>query len=123
MARQSVWIDQLAASLSGLCLVHCLLGPLLLAVVSAASSFAFSHEVHSVGLLLATPLAAVGLWRGVRAHGCWQVAALGALGLALMTSAVLATHGHAAEVGLTMAGVTLLALAHLFNIRTLRRSA
>lgn len=123
MNRQSVWIDQLAISLSGLCLVHCLLGAVLIVILSAASSFAFSHEIHSIGLLLAAPLAAVGLWRGVKVHGCWQVATLGALGLLLMTVGVFASHGHAAEVSLTMSGVTLLAGAHLYNIRTLRRSA
>lgn len=123
MDRPSARIDQLAVSLSGLCLAHCLLGPVLLAVLSAASSFALSHQVHSIGLLLAAPLAAVGLWRGVRAHGVWQVVAIGAVGLALMTSAVLAAHGHALEVSLTVAGVTLLAVAHLYNIRTLRRAA
>src|SRR3712207_2961021 len=120
MDRPSAWIDQLAVSLSGLCLVHCLLGTVLLAILSAASSFAFSHEIHSVGLLLAAPLAAVGLWRGVKVHGYWQVAMLGALGLLLMICGVFATHGHAAEVSLTVLGVTLLAAAHLYNIRTLR---
>lgn len=123
MNRDSFWVDKLAVSLSGLCLVHCLLGPFLLAAFSAVSGVFVSHEVHSIGVLLAAPLAAVGLWRGVRAHGCWKVAALGGIGLALMTSAVLAAHGHVLEVALTVAGVTLLGAAHLYNIRTLRRAA
>lgn len=123
MNRPSVWIDQLAISLSGLCLVHCLLGTVLIVILSAASSFALSHEIHSIGLLLAVPLAAVGLSRGLKVHGYWPVAALGALGLLLMMAGVLAAHGHAAELWLTISGVTLLAAAHFYNIRTLRRGA
>ena len=86
------WIDRSAMSLSGLCLVHCLAGSLLLAGLSATGGF-FSHWVHVVGLGIALPLAAVGLVRGARRHRRGAVLALGGVGLALMAVSLLLPHG------------------------------
>lgn len=110
------WIDRSAVSLSGLCLVHCLLGSVLIAALSGASGF-WSHNVHAVGLTIAMPLAVVALWRGVQQHGRWVVAVLGFAGVALMAGALFAVHGNPAEVLMTVCGVTLLASAHLLNLR------
>jgi len=111
------WIDRSAMGLSGLCLVHCLAGSLLLAVLSATGGLMWSHEVHMVGLLVAMPLAAVGLWRGVRRHGRWLVAALGGMGLGFMAGALFAAHGATSEIFYTVLGVSLLGAAHLLNLR------
>jgi len=111
------WIDRSALGLSGLCLVHCLAGSLLLAVLSAGGGFMWSHNIHMIGLAIALPLAAVGLWRGVQRHGRWLVAAVGGLGVGLMAGALFAAHGAAAELFYTVLGVTLLGGAHLLNLR------
>lgn len=111
------WIDRSAISLSGLCLVHCLVGSLLIAALSVSGGFLLDHHVHVVGLALAIPLAAFSLWRGVARHGRWLVAAFGALGLMLMILAQFATHGAAEEIVYTVVGVTLLGIAHLLNLR------
>jgi uncharacterized membrane protein len=110
------WIDRSALGLSGLCLVHCLAGSLLIAALSAGGGV-WSHEAHMVGLAIAIPLAGFGLWRGVQRHGRWLVAAIGGLGLGLMAGALFAAHGAAAEVLYTVLGVTLLGGAHLLNLR------
>lgn len=111
------WIDRSALGLSGLCLVHCLAGSLLLAALSASGGFIWSHEVHMVGLVVAIPLAAFGLWRGARKHGRWLVAAIGGLGIGLMAGALFTTHGASAEVAYTVLGVSFLGAAHLLNLR------
>lgn len=116
MNRDS-WIDRSALGLSGLCLVHCLAGSLLLAALSITGGFMWSHEVHMIGLVVAIPLAAFGLWRGVQRHGRWLAAALGGLGLGLMTGALFAAHGAASEIFYTVLGVSLLGIAHLLNLR------
>ena len=111
------WLDRAAISLSGLCLVHCLGGTLILAVLSSTGGFLFSHQIHAIGLLLAAPLAAVALWRGVRSHGRWLVAVLGAGGIAAMAGAVMEPHGQQAEIAFTVVGVALLGAAHVYNLR------
>ncbi len=115
--NRSSWIDRSALGLSGLCLVHCLAGSLLLAVLSATGGFIFSHNIHMVGIAIAMPLAAFGLWRGVQRHGRWLVAALGGLGLGFMAGALLAAHGASAEAFYTVVGVSLLGGAHFLNLR------
>ncbi|OYU16188.1 MAG: hypothetical protein CFE37_02255 [Alphaproteobacteria bacterium PA4] len=118
-ARISTLLDKSAMLLSGLCLVHCLAGSLLLTLFAASGDW-LGHDVHLVGLLLALPLAAVALWRGVAVHGRWMIAVLGAVGIALMAASLLIRHGGAAEVFLSILGVCLLAAAHLWNLRASR---
>lgn len=110
------WIDRSAVSLSGLCLVHCLIGSLLLVAVSGVGGF-WSHNVHAIGLVIAMPLAGVALYRGAREHGRWLVAGLGLAGVTLMAAALFQGHGNPSEVVMTVCGVSLLASAHLLNLR------
>lgn len=117
--RISTLLDKSAMLLSGLCLVHCLAGSLLLTLFAAGGDW-LGHDVHLVGLLLALPLAAVALWRGVAVHGRWAIAALGAAGIVLMAASLLIGHGGAAEIALSVLGVCLLASAHLWNLRASR---
>ena len=106
--------------LSGLCLVHCLAGSLLLTVFAASGDW-LGHNVHVVGLLLAMPLAVVALWRGIAVHGRHAIGVLGALGIGLMAASLLIGHGGVAEISLSIVGVCLLASAHLWNLRASRR--
>ena len=114
------WIDRSALTLSTLCLVHCLAGSLLLAMLSIGGGI-FSHSVHAVGLAAALPLAGFGLWRGARRHGHWQVLVLGTAGLALMASSLWLVHGQFREIAASVVGVILLGAAHLLNLRWSRR--
>lgn len=118
-ARFSSFLDKSAMTLSGLCLVHCLAGTLLLTVFAASSEW-FSHNVHLVGLVIALPLAAVALWRGVMTHGRIGVALLGATGIALMAGSLFIAHGGRGEIALSVIGVAMLGLAHYWNLRALR---
>jgi hypothetical protein len=119
-SRFSALLDKSALTLSGLCLVHCLVGSLLLTVFAVSSDF-LGHGIHVIGLLLALPLALVALWRGVRLHGRLGVAVLGVVGIALMALSLVVSHGDAVEVIISVVGVSLLAAAHLWNLRAARR--
>lgn len=113
-------MDGAAVAASALCLLHCLGLPLFaLALPTLAAALGASEGVHAVLLAVAAPLALVALWRGWRSHGIVAPAALGGAGLALMALALAA---HALEQPLTLAGVLVLAIAHLLNWR-LRRTA
>ena len=110
------WLDRSAMGLSGLCVVHCLAGSVLLAGLSATGGL-WNHEVHAIGLALALPLAAFALIRGVRLHHRHLVAILGGLGLLLMAGSLAIAHGTVAEIAVSVAGVLSLATAHLLNLR------
>jgi hypothetical protein len=62
-------------------------------------------------------LGAIAFVRGVRRHRRALPLVLGASGLSLMASALVVSHGahHLMESALTIVGVSVLALAHLFN--------
>ena len=112
------WIDRSALGLSGLCLLHCLAGAVLLSVLSIGGGL-LSHTVHAWGLALALPVAAFGLWRGCRLHARWQVIALGTIGLALMLASLFVPHGAFIEIASSVLGVGMLGTAHLLNLRWL----
>ena len=118
-ARFNHLLDKSAMTLSGLCLVHCLAGSLLLTMFAASGGW-FGHNVHLVGLAVALPLAAVALWRGVAVHGRHGVALLGAAGIGLMAASLAIVHGGNGEILLSIAGVSLLAAAHWWNLRAAR---
>ena len=109
------WLDLSAITLSGLCILHCLAGSLLLAAAAAGADW-LGHDAHVWGLALALPLAALALGRGLRRHGRVPVAIIGAGGLLLMAGSLFAGHG-GAELALSLTGVGLLAVAHIWNLR------
>jgi hypothetical protein len=117
--RPASLLDRIAIGLSGLCLLHCMAGFVLLTLFALTGDW-FDHRIHVVGLVLAMPLAAVALWRGWRRHRRWPIGAVGAVGLAVMLASLVVAHGGLQEMLVSMAGVTLLAMAHWQNMKALR---
>lgn len=109
-------LDRMGILLSALCALHCLAGILLVAGLGLGGTFLFAPAIHRVGLVLAIAIGGVTLAIGVARHGDPRPLQLGAGGLVLMTLALAVGHG-LAEALLTIAGVSLLAWAHLRNLR------
>ena len=65
----------------------------------------------------AKPISAIALGSGYRQHRSWLRLAIGTAGLALMFVGVSHLAGRALEPPLTIAGVSLVVLAHMLNIR------
>jgi O-antigen ligase len=108
-------VDGIAASASLLCLVHCLALPLLAASLPVLGILiTHSAAVHALLLALALPLGVWALARGRQRAGALPLM-LGLAGFALMGSALLMPES--LERGLTIAGVSLVALAHWRNWR------
>jgi hypothetical protein len=107
-------IDRIAVTLSGLCLVHCVATVVLLGLVSSVASWLGNPLIHEAGLALATLLGVIALIGGAFNHGRIFPTAVGAIGLAFMSCALLVPHG-GREALLTIIGVTLLATAHWLN--------
>ena len=112
-------LDRVGVFLSGLCALHCIAGLLLVTGLGAGSlggEFLLAPAIHRVGLALAIAVAALTLGIGAMRHGRRGPLLLGAGGIALMALALLAGHGQA-EAVLTVGGVSLVALAHIRNLR------
>ncbi|WP_295679965.1 MerC domain-containing protein [uncultured Nevskia sp.] len=113
-------LDAVAMLLSGLCLIHCLALPLLVAALPlAASSLVADERFHQWLLLGAVPTSVIALGWGWRRHRDNLVAGLGIVGLILMVFAafgiqtgLIDAHG---ERVLTVIGALMLAIAHLRN--------
>lgn len=116
------WPDRLAIGASAGCLVHCLFLPLLIAAMPAATQALDVPEAfHLFAFATAVPVSAFAMRRGYSRHGLLLPAALGLSGLALLGVGALAGLRGAFETGFTLAGSTVLALAHLRNWQLRRK--
>ncbi len=111
-------LDRSAIGLSGLCLVHCLAFPVVIALSPAMGSvLPRLWWVHPVILAAALPLAGIALWRGWRGHRDRRPGLLGALGLTLMVAGLASGEEAVLETVLTVVGGLTLASAHALNWR------
>ena len=112
-------LDRIAIALSGACLVHCLLvSALVLALPALAGSVLQEGWTHLALLVVAVPLSAVALPRGVRDHGRQSALWIGAAGIVLLALGATVGHhvyGAAADTALTVSGAILVAVAHTLN--------
>lgn len=111
-SRPTSWLDWAAISASGLCLVHCLALPLVIVALPSFGGVIAGSATHWVLLAFAVP---VSLWVLTRDRGPAAALplALGGAGLGLMTLGVALFEGRPAERVLTVAGVLLVAAAHI----------
>jgi hypothetical protein len=123
----SLRLDQIAIAMSGLCVAHCLAGPLLVVLAPAMLvAFGVSETLfHRLLLLVVVPFSAVGLGLGCRQHRNRRVIGLGLLGLATLCFTALVGHDLLGELGervLTVGGACIIAAAHVCNFRLCRRA-
>jgi hypothetical protein len=113
---RSGMLDRWAIGLSGLCLVHCVVSTIIVAIVATAGGVLLDPVFHEVGLALAILLGVVALGWGYWEHRRVLPVAAGSLGVGVMAGALSLGHGPL-EIPLTMLGVTLLATGHWLNRR------
>ena len=109
-------IDRMGIALSGLCVVHCVASAVWVAVLASAGGVLLDPMVHEVGLVLALVLGIIGLGRGVVEHGFMMPAAIGSLGLGVMTGGLSLGHDGGGTL-YAIVGVLLVALGHDLNRR------
>ena len=109
-------LDRMGLIVSGLCMVHCLAGLFLIGLLGLGGGLLLHPAIHRVGLIAAVVIGAATIGTNAVRHGHRLPLALGASGLLLMAGAIFSEHG-AGEALLTIAGVVLVASAHVVNIR------
>ncbi len=106
-------LDLCAASLSGLCIIHCAALPFLATLIPAVAVAAEAEWLHKVLVLIAAPISLrviAEAWTETGNRG-FAVAALTGLGLLFMAAFVSSFEAY--ELWLTTAGAVLLGGAHL----------
>ncbi|QMV19456.1 MerC family mercury resistance protein [Granulicella sp. 5B5] len=115
----TTWPDRAGIWASALCVVHCLLTPILFSLSAVFVHFLPSDEkVHRFLALAIALLGALALVRGFRKHRrvrvvCTMTGGLACIFLAAFTGDRLP--GHWAEVGITFVGSVLMISAHRMN--------
>lgn len=116
-ANSTDWLDGMAVALSGICLVHCLALPIILAGLPFLSSFSEGH-LHAQMLIVVLPLSIAALGIGFRRHRDIRIVAAGMVGMLLLTIGGTIAHdqyGLLADRMLTVLGALTLATAHFYN--------
>lgn len=115
-------LDHAAIALSGLCLVHCLLLPIIIVAVPLLAQLDETH-FHAQMLLIVVPVSLFAFALGYRHHRNKAVIAWGIAGIAILYfggTFAHARYGILADSLLTIAGSIVLATAHYFNNRLTR---
>lgn len=135
--------DIVGIFLSFLCMVHCMLGPLLISLVPGIGAFfglqsfypdSNAEYVHLFILFSTIPVLVYALAKGKKTHHNGLPSLLGMVGMGFLLTAVFLSHGyhfsgahhheHAQGYGITMVntvGGLLLVTAHIINYRLLHR--
>jgi hypothetical protein len=122
MDRPSKAADGTAVGLSFLCLVHCLLLPIILALFPALGGLVDLPEwLHLLLFALSVPLSSLATVAGYRRHGARMPGAIAACGLLLIGTGALAGLPLLLETSVTVAGSLLLAAGHICNWRIRRK--
>ncbi|MEL6869274.1 MAG: MerC domain-containing protein [Pseudomonadota bacterium] len=113
--------DIVGMLLSFICMLHCLLLPLIVVLGIAGERWLLNDEwAHIVMLGFVIPISGVALIGGWLRHRRMTVIALGLVGVVLLAVAALVLHDHAgvwADAAVTTIGGGLLAVAHWRNRR------
>ena len=119
---KSAAFDRFAVILSGICILHCLLAPVLLTLLPILSISAFVEDLvfHQLMLWLVLPTSAVALVLGCRKHRNPVILITGAVGMLMLI--IVAFWGHsimmvAYEKLATTAAGLLLAFSHYLNYK------
>lgn len=117
--------DKIAASMSLICVLHCLFVPSFFIAVSSTSALTIDNEIIHYSLLIVTlPVSLYALYLGLKNHKKKGVFALGIAGLVLFILAVLFGEAYAGETGeqvVTVVASLLVIYAHYQNFQICRK--
>lgn len=123
-SNASLW-DRIGIGLSGICMIHCLVLPIVLASLAVWPVMEEVHAwLHPVFAVLLVPTTIAAAWHGWRSHRDRPVIVVLAVGLCVVLTAGVLGHsvpGAFIETALTLTGSTILMVGHWRNWRLIRR--
>jgi len=123
IAKRQKVLDCVAIGASTICLIHCLLLPLVIILVPTLTAFlTFPEAFHLGAVIFAVPTSTFAVVVGYRQHR-WALPFLIVLpGVTLLAIGALAVSEEWLETTLTVGGATMLALGHALNWRAASRT-
>lgn len=120
-------LDKAAIGISALCLVHCLVLPVALALIpSVALLSTLNDEMFHLALVaLVLPTSLVALTLGCKRHRNWGVLTLGVAGILVLLVTAILGHDYLTEFqekAFTVLGAILVAASHVQNFRLCRKT-
>jgi len=126
MRTTQEYSDKTAISLSVICLMHCLLMPSFLVLLSGYVSLSYNNElVHYAILFLAIPISFYALLMGAKNHKSYTYLVWGLIGLFTLIFAVtlgVQLWGEFGEKLITSMGAILVAFSHYKNYKLCREA-
>jgi len=126
MRTTQEYSDKTAISLSVICLMHCLLMPSFLVLLSGYVSLSYNNElVHYAILFLAIPISFYALLTGAKNHKSYTYLVWGLIGLFTLIFAVtlgVQLWGEFGEKLITSMGAILVAFSHYKNYKLCREA-
>ena len=115
---KTMW-DKIGVGLSGLCLVHCLVLPVIAMALPWLSHWIEDERVHLLFAAVTVPVAAIALIPAFLKHRRWPTLSLGMIGAGLLLLGALGHDliGHEWEHVATICGGFCLVVAHISNYR------
>lgn len=126
MEVNSQLIDKISITISGLCVAHCLLFPVLAVLIpSFLASGLMSENFHFWMVVTVLPSSIIALALGCKKHSTISIFIIGAIGLSCLLLAFIlggAILGEAGEKILTLIGAVIIAFSHLKNFKLCQHS-
>ncbi|MBT6325896.1 MAG: MerC domain-containing protein [Bdellovibrionales bacterium] len=111
-------LDKLGMIISGVCVIHCLLTPIIVLALPWVEGI-FSHEVVHLSLLLFLfPLAIFTFTHGYKTHKKLSIVIMGAIGISFISIPILIHPAEFTEQALTISGSIILIIAHYNNLKS-----
>lgn len=119
---KSTSLDKFGIFLSGVCMLHCLIAPVLVTLVPIFSLNVFVEDFlfHTLMLWLVVPTSCIALFLGCRKHKKLSIVITGTLGIAILVFVAIFGHDLFGEIGekvtMTIGGL-IVALSHYLNYK------
>ena len=118
MTTKTRLLDRAAMTLSTICIIHCLMLPLIVGGLPLLSVLYHNHLVHQIFVLLAIPISAyVFLKHQCNPTGLLPLRILVSAGLIFLAMGAFVEALHDYETVLTVVGATLVGTAHFLHSR------
>ncbi len=118
-------VDKAAIGLSLVCVIHCLLTPVAIAMIPAlGATFLEDETFHYTVLFLVLPTSLFALTLGCRKHRSFDILIIGLFGLLVLFLVPILGEEATGELGekiLTVAGAAIIAYAHVRNFTLCRQ--
>ena len=110
-------LDKLGMIISGICVVHCLLAPIIVLALPWIEDI-FSHEIiHLFLLLFLFPLAIFTFTHGYKIHKKVSIIIMGITGISLISIPIITHPSSFTEKVFTITGSIILIIAHYNNLK------